>query len=248
MPNEEKDLLIAYLVDAGELDPGSDVEEQFLDWYQVRQDRVSGEVHYKAVLDAARIRKQSFKRGFRLGATLRWNSDREPVGHPSKELTIRQRSCDHGNPCFCFVEGYAANLGQGHAEGHEGGLELASRIRQTLDDFELAGGRTSKSGQVSPAEERKGEGMIFAVHVVPHQGPAFQATVDADNNWSVPDDPSKERANLLASFAEIELVRSGVPHHLDSRGAYANALVAALPGSRVLYSVPPQEYDPDVVY
>ena len=36
-------LLIAYLVDAGELDPEGDLEEQFLDWRQVRGETVSGE-------------------------------------------------------------------------------------------------------------------------------------------------------------------------------------------------------------
>ena len=46
MTNEEKDLLIAYLVDAGELDPDGDLAEQFLDWYRVREGVVSGEVHY----------------------------------------------------------------------------------------------------------------------------------------------------------------------------------------------------------
>ena len=35
MTNEEKDRLIAYLVDAGDIDP--DVEAQFMDWYQVRE-------------------------------------------------------------------------------------------------------------------------------------------------------------------------------------------------------------------
>ena len=39
MTNEEKDLLIAYLVDAGELDPDGDVEAQFLDWHRVREAR-----------------------------------------------------------------------------------------------------------------------------------------------------------------------------------------------------------------
>ena len=48
MTNEEKDLLIAYLIDAGELDPEGDVEAQFLGWYQVLGSVVSGEVHYKA--------------------------------------------------------------------------------------------------------------------------------------------------------------------------------------------------------
>ena len=35
MTNEEKDLRIAYLADAGELDPDSDIEAQFQDWHQV---------------------------------------------------------------------------------------------------------------------------------------------------------------------------------------------------------------------
>ena len=63
MTQEEEELLIAYLVDAGELGPGGDVEEQFKDWYRVRKGTVSGEVHYKAVLDAARIRKRAFEEG-----------------------------------------------------------------------------------------------------------------------------------------------------------------------------------------
>ena len=43
MTNEEKDLLVAYLIDAGELDPEGDVEAQFLGWYQVLGSVVSGE-------------------------------------------------------------------------------------------------------------------------------------------------------------------------------------------------------------
>ena len=67
MTNEEKDLLIAYLIDVGEIDPNGDLEAQFLDWYQVRQGQVSGEVHYKAVLEAARIRERAFEEGRRAG-------------------------------------------------------------------------------------------------------------------------------------------------------------------------------------
>ena len=63
MTNEEKDLLIAYLVDAGDIDPDGDVEAQFLEWYQVRDQVMSGEVHYKAVLDAARVRERSYQEG-----------------------------------------------------------------------------------------------------------------------------------------------------------------------------------------
>ena len=37
MTNEEKGLLIAYLVDAGEVDPDGDLEEQFMAWFQDRQ-------------------------------------------------------------------------------------------------------------------------------------------------------------------------------------------------------------------
>ena len=63
MTNEEKDLLISYLVDAGDIDPEGDVEAQFLDWYRIREGVVSGETHYKAILEAARDRKRSFEEG-----------------------------------------------------------------------------------------------------------------------------------------------------------------------------------------
>ena len=32
MTNEEQELLIAYLVDAGEIDPDGDLKDQFMDW------------------------------------------------------------------------------------------------------------------------------------------------------------------------------------------------------------------------
>ena len=63
MTNEEKDLLIAYLIDTGDIDPDGDVAGQFLDWYQVREGVGSGETHYKAVLEAARVRARSFEEG-----------------------------------------------------------------------------------------------------------------------------------------------------------------------------------------
>ena len=62
MTQEEEGLLIAYLVDAGELDPDGDVEAQFLDWYQVREGVVPGEVHYKAILGGARVRGGASRR------------------------------------------------------------------------------------------------------------------------------------------------------------------------------------------
>ena len=43
------------------------MEAQFLDWYQVREGTVSGETHYKAILDAARVKKRSFEEGRRAG-------------------------------------------------------------------------------------------------------------------------------------------------------------------------------------
>ena len=55
MTNEEKTLLIAYLIDAGDIDPDVDVEVQFIAWYHVREGMVSGESHYKAILEAAPI-------------------------------------------------------------------------------------------------------------------------------------------------------------------------------------------------
>ena len=73
MTNKEQDRLIAYLVDAGEIDPEGDVAAQFLDWRQV---------HYQAILEAARIRKRSFDRGYQsgcaamLGGHPRWPTTR----------------------------------------------------------------------------------------------------------------------------------------------------------------------------
>ena len=69
MTDEEKALLIEYLVDAGEIFPDLDIdmEDQFLDWYEVRQGVVSGETHYKAILDAAQVRKRSLERGLEGG-------------------------------------------------------------------------------------------------------------------------------------------------------------------------------------
>ena len=67
MTPEEQELLIAYLVDASEIDPDANLELQFLDWYQVREGTVSGEIHYKAVLDAARVRARAFEEGRRAG-------------------------------------------------------------------------------------------------------------------------------------------------------------------------------------
>ena len=121
MINEEKGLLMAYLVDAGEIDPDGDVEAQFLDWYRVREGVVSGEVHYKAILEAARVRKRSFERGTKLADVVR--SAAEDI--PSEDRGF----CDHETPCGCYAEGYAA----GRMERHERTPVDFSRLRRLLD-------------------------------------------------------------------------------------------------------------------
>ena len=66
MTEDEQNIHGAYLVDAGDIDPDAgDVEDQFWSRHEVRQGVVSGETHYKAVLEAARVRKRSFDRGCR---------------------------------------------------------------------------------------------------------------------------------------------------------------------------------------
>lgn len=111
MTEDEQVLLIAYLVDAGEIDPDAgDVESQFWAWYEVRQGVVSGETHYKAVLEAARVRKRSFDRSCRLAAAGEWvEEDPLPVAD-------RQGVCDHGAPCGCYAEGYAAGRAAARAQ------------------------------------------------------------------------------------------------------------------------------------
>ena len=98
MTNEEKDLLIAYLVDASEIDPDGDVEAQFLDWHQVREGAVSGETHFKAVLDAALVRQRSYEEGRRAGlseavAKLGWDeSEKTPGLHRFLDYVHQEKS------------------------------------------------------------------------------------------------------------------------------------------------------------
>ena len=113
MTNEEKTLLIAYLIDTGDIDPDGDVEVQFLDWYQVREGVVPGETHYKAVLDAARVRARNYQRGYR------HSGDAGALeGNPKlrDSTDFSQARCDHGAPCGCYVEGYAAGLSEARAQ------------------------------------------------------------------------------------------------------------------------------------
>ena len=135
MTHEEKGLLTNYLVDAGEIDPDGDVEAQFLEWYQVREGVVSGETHYKAVLEAGRVRKRSFERGSRLAAVVR-AVDGEPL--PSGD---GRGFCDHDTPCSCYAEGYAT----GRVERHEKTPVDFSKLRRVLDHIYRGDGRGEQS-------------------------------------------------------------------------------------------------------
>ena len=120
MTDEEQDLLIAYLVDTGEIFPDldGDVETQFLDWRQVRQGVVSGETHYKAILHAARVRKRSLERG---------------IEGAQPPMSDRQGVCDHDTPCGCHAEGYTAGLAEGYAQRRTDPLEDLAKVRRVLD-------------------------------------------------------------------------------------------------------------------
>ena len=106
MTNEEKELLVAYLADARELDPDGDMEAQFMDWRRVREETVSGETHYNALLQAARVMARSFEEGRRAGlaegaATLGWD-----------QIPGELRCGDPGLPA-----GYRGGRGTGSAGG-----------------------------------------------------------------------------------------------------------------------------------
>ena len=135
MTNEEKELLVAYLIDAGEIDGDSvDIEDQFLDWYHAREQTVSGESYYKALLEAGRIRK----RAFQIAGAVRWvEGDPEPGGPPDVlALGQEQGVCDHGAPCGCYAEGYAAGMSNARDNRQGAPLEVIARLRYVLDRFE----------------------------------------------------------------------------------------------------------------
>ena len=62
--------------------------------------------------------------------------------------------------------------------------------------------------------------------------------MDEDNHWAVSKRRDSAIEALLADEALLEIRRNGEPGHLDARMKYANALVAALPGSSILTPVP----------
>ena len=85
---------------------------------------MSGETHYKAVLEAARVRNRSLERGI-------------AKAPPS----VRQGVCDHGTPCGCYAEGHAAGLAEGYAQRRNDPLGDLAMIRRVLDHInESAGG------------------------------------------------------------------------------------------------------------
>ena len=122
MTDEEKALLVEYLVDAGEIFPDLDVdvEDQFLDWYEVRQGVVSGETHYKAILDR--------QPGCGSGA-----SSTGSKGGPIPRCPTYRDVCDHGAPCGCYAEGHAAGLAEGYAKRRNDPLGDLAGVRRVLD-------------------------------------------------------------------------------------------------------------------
>ena len=162
MTNEEKDLLIAYLVDSGDIDPDGDVEAQFLEWYQVRDQMVSGETHYKAVLEAARVRKRSFKRGTKPAEPA------DVVRSAAEAVPDGDRGfCDHDTPCGCYAEGYAA----GRIERHERTPVDFSRLRRVLDHVcraaEEAGGTGSLNLSMVNSRQRSSPWRYISTMTVP---------------------------------------------------------------------------------
>ena len=108
MTNEEKDLLIAYLVDTGDIDPDGDVEAQFLEWYQVR-DQVVRRGPLQGRPRGCRVRERSYPRGYRTGGSVRWDEWAPPPGpapwapppgpHPTCSLSAKtNRSATTARP------------------------------------------------------------------------------------------------------------------------------------------------------
>ena len=115
MTNEEKDLLIA-LPGRRRGDRPRRRTWRPSSWSgarSVKQD-VSGEAHYKAILDAAWVRERSYQRGYRTGGSVRWHEGEPRPGNPPDVLSLLQdqRVCDHDTPCGCYVEGYAAGIAE----------------------------------------------------------------------------------------------------------------------------------------
>lgn len=112
MTNEDKDLRISYMIYAWAIDPEDDVEDQFLDWYQCREDVVPGETHYKAILDVARVGSRSYQRGYRPAGDVGRLEVNPKLGGSTG---FRQVLSDHSDPCGCYTGGYAV----GRAEARD---------------------------------------------------------------------------------------------------------------------------------
>ena len=91
---------------------------------------MSGETHYKAMLEAARVRKRSFDRGSRLADVVRSVTEDIPEGD--------RDFCDHDTPYGCYAEGYAAGMASARTGRQGDTLEVIARLRQVLTRFEAA--------------------------------------------------------------------------------------------------------------
>ena len=137
MTNEEKDLLVAYLVDAGEIDTDGNIEQQFLDWYQVRDQVASSEAHYKAILEAALVRQRSLERGVGVDSSI-------TVRAPGR---LRPRP-----PCGCYAEGHAVGMGAGYAKRRNDPLEDLTGVRRGLGtSTSRRSGYNGRSQAICPA-------------------------------------------------------------------------------------------------
>ena len=109
---------------------------QFLEWRQVRDQVVSGEVHYQAILEAARVRQRSCQRGYRTGGSVRRHEGERP---DLLALRQEQKVCDHDMPCGCYVEGYAAGRAAARAQHRHDNQENLESLRRVMDRFHRAG-------------------------------------------------------------------------------------------------------------
>ena len=81
--------------------------------------------------------------------------------------------------------------------------------------------------------------MKITVLIHPPTGDDFEAVVDEDNNWEAAGFTEGAVAEWLAMVAETHLmITGGPPAQPDPMGVYANAIVDALPGSKVLTEIP----------
>ena len=139
MTNEEEELLIAYLVDAGEIDGESpDIEDQFLDWYQAREQMVSGETYYKAFWRPPGL--GSVPSGVATGSQVPsdgWKETRIPEARPTYWPSDRSRGvATTGLPAVAMPKATLPACPMLVTTGRVTPLEVIARLRDVLDRFE----------------------------------------------------------------------------------------------------------------